>query len=78
MKRKDIIKSILGAGLLTVVLMGSVCFGLFVLQTDYGILLSGLFGFILVCLVVWFCYPVWFKDYINEFWKDESKDLQDN
>lgn len=76
MNRKDIIKNILCAGFLACILICSVCFGIFVLQTEYGLVLSIVLGLVLVFLIFWFCYPIWFKDYINEFWKEhESKNM---
>ena len=79
MKRREIVKSILGAGLLTVILISSFILGIVITGTSYGIAMFSLLGFITVGLLLWFCYPIWFKDYINEFWKEhESKNMQDD
>ena len=79
MKTKDIIKNLLGTLLLTFVFGISVCFGLFVLKTDYGIVISLILAFTFVGLILYFCYPIWFKDYIEEYWrKYESKNMQND
>jgi len=79
MKTKDLIKNILGTLLLTFVLGMSACLGLFVFKTDYGFVMACLCGLIIVFLIVYFCYPVWFKDYIEEYWrKYESKNMQND
>ena len=78
MKRKEIVKSILGAGLLTAILIGSFILGIVITGTSYGIAMFSLLGFIAAGLLLWFCYPIWFKDYINEFWENEDKKMQDN
>lgn len=74
---------IIGASVLCgCIFLFSLLYGIFILQSEYGIALSFILGLILLCLIVFFCYPVWFKDYIDEYWRrkeaDEQKEKQGN
>lgn len=68
MKRKDIIKLILSTLLVTLVFGGSLALGIYT-QSDWGFTLSVIFGLILVFYVIGYCYPIWFEEYIEEYWR---------
>ena len=77
MKAKDKLK-VVGATTLTgAVFLLLLLYGAFVLQTAYGVLMSMMLGFILLILIFYFCYPIWFKDYIEEFWKKREEKLNE-
>ena len=76
MKRKDFIKITLATFMNLGILATSVLLGLFFTKTLYGTMLYFIFGATLVLVIMIFCYPIWFKDYIKEFWeKHESKNM---
>jgi len=72
MKKKDGLKLVGATGLCGLVMVASLFLGL-LLSTTYGMVMSLLLGFVLICLIIVFGYPVWFKDYIEEFWRKEEE-----
>jgi len=69
----------LAASLFTIfVSFGTVILTLYYLPNLNGLCIGLLLGFIVFCIVVFICYPIWFKDYIEEFWiKEEEKKCQE-
>jgi len=76
MKRKDIIKLILTTFLNLIIFLCCLWAGVFFSGSMYGFMLWGLFGIVMIFMIIGFCYPIWFKEYIKEYWeKHESKDM---
>jgi len=81
MKKKDMLKLMLGTLLNAFVFMAFMSFGILVTQTFYGVVMSFLGAMIVIFLILFHFYPIWFKEYTDEFFrlealKNESKDLQ--
>jgi len=41
--------------------------------TEYSLVLGIILGLVLTCVIINFGYPVWFRDYIDEYWKKQEE-----
>ncbi len=75
MNKKTAIKLILLCLLSVAITVGCPVIGCF--WGIAGVVAGFATAYILFLLIIIFCLPVWFKDYIEEFWqKQEDKDAQ--
>jgi len=76
MKKRDLVKLMLVTFLNIGIFLVFIMIGFVQTGTLYGIFLWSLFGFIIAVLVDCYYCPIWFKDYIDEFWeKNENKSV---
>jgi len=74
MNLKTQIKLIISSVLVTITAFGLLILTLYIIPNDVGLVLGIILGFAFMCLVIAYGFPVWFKDYIKEFWeKEEAK-----
>jgi len=77
LKRKEALK-IAAVSLLSIfIFFGSIFLLIISVPSSYGALLGALVGFILICILYGCFVPVWFEDYIKEFWKKEEEKKND-
>jgi len=73
MDRRTAIKLTL-ATILNIGLFFLICFASFIYtNTLYGAVIGSLVGFIVMCLIIAYVYPIFFKDYIELFWQNEER-----
>ena len=73
MDRKTGLKLIIATGLNIGLFFFIILISLFYTKTLYGMIIGGLIGFIIMCLIIAFIFPIVFKDYIELFWQNEER-----
>jgi len=71
---KTLIKVIASSILIPITSFGILILTLFVFPNTLGLCLGVVLGFSFMMLVIAYGYPVWFKDYIEEFWEKKEKE----
>lgn len=66
---KLIIATVLNVGLFFLVCIISFMYT----KTLYGAVIGSLVGFIIMCLIIAYVYPIFLKDYIELFWRNEER-----
>jgi len=69
---------ILGStSLICVIFIAGLIIPAILIGTAYGIVLGVLLSFVIIACIMNFAYPIWFGDYIEEFWaKEEAKNVE--
>jgi len=73
MKKKIILKIIAVSILSIFVFFGSIFLLMISVPSSYGATIGVLMGFVLLCLIYACGVPIWFEDYIKDFWKKEEE-----
>jgi len=68
MCQKDVIKLVI-ATIFTVGQFFLIVFGSVILFGDFGLVLAIILGGLSLIIIIGFCYPIWFENYIKEYWK---------
>jgi hypothetical protein len=73
MDKKTIFKLILVCLLMAFGSLGIVILILFIESSIMGLLMGGIFAILFILGIISFAIPVWFKDYIEDFWNEEER-----
>jgi len=73
MKTKILLKIILASLLVAFAFYGSIFLLLWIWPSIEGLIIGLCLGLALVLEIIREGYPIWFKDYTNEFWKKEEE-----
>ena len=78
MNIKTLIKIIVSSIMIPIASFGILILTLFIIPNDMGLLLGIMLGASFMMLVIVYGYPIWFKDYIKEYWEKEEKKNEGN
>jgi len=67
-----VIKVVLSTMLVIATFWGTIFVTLFFIPTDLGLLLGFLLGLVTAGFILFYFYPIWFKDYIEEYWEKQK------
>jgi len=77
MKKSDIIKLLVLVFVMPLIMIGISAFWMWVEPSVLGLMIGGIFSFLFLLWIIAFCIPKWFKEYIDEFWKEEERKCQE-
>jgi membrane protein YdbS with pleckstrin-like domain len=72
LNKKDTIKLIGCLLLVAVITLGGMILPCFVSSSVWGVIIGTLISYVLIVLLVIFCIPVWFRDFIERYWKEHG------
>jgi len=78
MNIKTSMKIILSCILVPITALGLLILTLYVFPNTIGLILGLLLSGSFFTLVIIYGYPVWFKDYIKEYWKKQEEKEEEN
>lgn len=70
---KEAIKILVSSMLVSLISIVILVFVMWLFPNDLGMLLGFGFAYSFFVLVIYFVYPIIFKDYIKEFWKKQEE-----
>jgi len=80
MRTKVAIKVLICSIMVPLISLGIIIFSLYLFQSDAGLILGIILAMGFMIAIVAYGYPVWFKDYIKEYWKkqDAKNEIKEN